>query len=141
MSTSRDHTPKGAGRDRKLESSLSNIKLFTSPKVSDDLIQCFTSFCDSFFEFLHLGFLFCAFASPKKKCVRVAKFCKDSFFLGAELYTVHGVEAAQDFLLCSHFPFISFSPARECIQRKRKKEKKKHCLTAPSFIADFCVRR
>jgi hypothetical protein len=71
----------------------------------------------------------------------------------AELYTVHGVEAAQDFLLCSHFPFISFSPARECIQRKRKthhppkkekkgkKEKKKHYLTAPSFIADFGVRR
>jgi predicted RNA methylase len=32
MSTSRDHTPKEAGRDRKLESSLSNIKLFGSPK-------------------------------------------------------------------------------------------------------------
>jgi len=122
MSTSRDHTPKEAGRDRKLESSLSNIKLFGSPKVSEDLIQCFTGlqFLWFFFRVPPSRISFLRICIPKKNCAwELQNFAKILFFL-AELYTVHGVEAPQDFLLCSHFPFISFSPATWMYPKEEK---------------------
>ncbi len=133
MSTSRDHTPKEAGRDRKLESSLSNIKLFGSPKVSEDLIQCFTGlqFLWFFFRVPPSRIYFLRICIQKKrKCVRVAKFCKDSFFFGRIIYSTWSWSSTRFsfvFPLSFHFVFsshVNVSKGREKPTTLPKKEKK-----------------
>lgn len=156
MSTSRDHTPKEAGRDRKLESSLSNIKLFGSPKVSEDLIQCFTGlqFLWFFFRVPPSRISFLRICIQKKIVRESCKILQRFFFFWQNYIQYMELKLHKIFFCVPTFLSFHFLQPRECIQRKRKthhppkrrkerekKEKKKHCLTAPSFIADFGVRR